>query len=270
MKEFFSNHLKFKETQQVKYERLHVLQDEGLQERACKWVRENAFRKGAPNITATMFCEYVNTELLPSHHLSPNFPRSICLRTAVRWLHRLGFKPRSHKKGIYIDGHEREDVVSHRKEFLKEAPNLQQSHQPPPPPCSDNPDPPTLPGPSTASELSAPPERHDMKLVMIYHDESIFCTNEGQTWIWGTEDKPGIMVSDFVDEHNGFLRMSPEELAVARASEPAIPSEARELLEYGAGCEGNWTSEKFRPDRKSCTDCRAQVHTCNAHNCVVI
>ncbi len=145
--------------------------------------------------------------------------------------------------GIYIDGHEREDVVSYRKEFLKEALNLQQSHQPPPPPCSDKPDPPPLPGPSTASELSAPPERHDKKLVMIYHDESIFCTNEGQTWIWGTEDKPailpktkgsGIMVSDFVDEHNGFLRMSPEELAVARASDPAFPSEARELLEYGA------------------------------------
>ncbi len=39
--------------------------------------------------------------------------------------------------------------------------------------------------------------------------------------------------------------MSPEELAVARASEPAFPSEARELLEYGAEREGYWTSEKF-------------------------
>ena len=37
--------------------------------------------------------------------------------------------------------------------------------------------------------------------------------NEAQTWMWGTADKPaillkkkgsGIMVSDFIDEHNGF------------------------------------------------------------------
>ena len=50
---------------------------------------------------------------------------------------------------------------------------------------------------------------------MIYHDESIFNTNEGQTWMWGEEERPailpktkgsGIMVSDFVEEHNGFFK----------------------------------------------------------------
>ena len=30
-----------------------------------------------------------------------------------------GSKPVSQKKGVYIDGHEREDVVRHRKTFLK-------------------------------------------------------------------------------------------------------------------------------------------------------
>ena len=28
---------------------------------------------------------------------------------------------------------------------------------------------------------------------MIYHDESIFCTNEAQTWMWGEADKPVIL-----------------------------------------------------------------------------
>ena len=50
---------------------------------------------------------------------------------------------------------------------------------------------------------------------MIYHDESIFNTNEGQTWMWGEEERPailpktkgsGIMVSDFVEEHNVFFK----------------------------------------------------------------
>ena len=42
----------------------------------------------------------------------------------------------SHKKGIYIDGHEREDVVKDRTSFLNEIHSLQGSHQPRPL-CSD-------------------------------------------------------------------------------------------------------------------------------------
>ena len=48
----------------------------------------------------------------------------------------------------------------------------------------------------------------------------------------------GIMVSDFVEEHGGFLTMSPEEQTLARASNPDFPDEAREMLEYGAEREG--------------------------------
>ena len=89
---------------------------------------------------------------------------------------------------------------------------------------------------------------------MIYHDESIFNTNEGQTWMWGTDDNPAIlpknkgsriMVSDFVEEHGGYLRLSEDELDVAAEIYPEFPYEARQLLEYGAEKEGYWTSEKF-------------------------
>ena len=83
------------------------------------WVRENAMRKGAPNLVAPEFCQWVNNELLPSSDLPPNLPRSIGVRTATRWLRRLRFHPTSHKKGAYVDGHERGDVVAHRKEFLE-------------------------------------------------------------------------------------------------------------------------------------------------------
>ena len=105
----------------------------------------------------------------------------------------------SHKKGIYIDGHEREDVVKYRAEYLKVINDYQQNHQPRPL-CSDE-RPPTpssaessVPSTSTLSLSSAAPsERNDKKLVMIFHDESIFNTNEGQTWMWGTSDKPAIL-----------------------------------------------------------------------------
>ncbi len=145
----------------------------------------------------------------------------------------------SHKKGVYIDGHEREDVVKYRADYLNLMESYRNTHQPRPL-CSDETPP---PAPST----SILPEQFDRKLVMIYHDDSIFSVNEAQTWMWGTEDKPailpktkgcGIMVSDFIDEHNGFLRLSSEELEGARKTDRKFPQEARELFEYGAARAG--------------------------------
>ena len=36
-----------------------------------------------------------------------------------RWLHQLGFEIITPWKGIFIDGHEREDVIEQRKKFLR-------------------------------------------------------------------------------------------------------------------------------------------------------
>ena len=47
-----------------KYERMSsVLNHENLTEQARQYVRQNAFRKGAPNMTARSFCTWVNNEL---------------------------------------------------------------------------------------------------------------------------------------------------------------------------------------------------------------
>ena len=66
-------------------------------------------------LALAMFCAWVNGELLPSSELPPGCPAQITERTAAKWLHDLGFHPHSHRKGIYIDGHERDDVVEYRK-----------------------------------------------------------------------------------------------------------------------------------------------------------
>lgn len=240
-KEFFDNKFKFKESRQGKQERLLVLSDENLRARAMEWVHEHAFRKGKPNMTAADFCEFVNSTLLPSHCLPPYFPRSISVRTAIRWLHHLGFRPMSHKKGVYIDGHEREDVVKYRGEYLKKLEDLESSHLPRPACCDE--------------EMEVLPSDPSMKkLVLLYHDESIFSVNETQTWMWGTEDKPailpktkgsGLMVSDFIEEHSGYLCLTEDEIKVARRNDPNFPRQAREIFEYGAAREGYWTGEKF-------------------------
>ncbi len=60
----------------------------------------------------------------------------------------------------------------------------------------------------------------------------------------------GIMVSDFIDQHSVFLRLSEDELAFAKTTDPNFPVEARALLEYGAEREGYWTSDRFMKNIK--------------------
>ena len=138
---FFANKGSLTPLKQGKYERHCVYHDEELNCKSAEWVRAHAFVKGEPNMTAQSFCDWINSDLLVSSHLPPFFPREISVRTAIRWLHHLGFKPVSHKKGVYIDGHEREDVIRHRESLLKILEDLRSSHRPLP--CSSD-DPPRV------------------------------------------------------------------------------------------------------------------------------
>lgn len=71
----------------------------------------NACVKGKKNFTSVLFCEWVNNLLLQNSVLEPRYPRKISVSTAQRWLHNLGFQVIKKKKGTYIDGHKRSDVV---------------------------------------------------------------------------------------------------------------------------------------------------------------
>ena len=247
--DFFTNRGQFPETKRGKYTQQCLLSNETLRLEAAMWVRENAYQKGAANMTAASFCQWVNETLLVQHNLDANLPRRISVRTATQWLHHLGLRPQSHKKGAYVDGHEREDVVKSRREFLQQIRHLKDTHLPPPP-CSDE-------------RAGTPPAdaENRKKLVLIYHDESIFNINEGQPWMWATEDTPiiqpktkgsGVMVSDFVDQHRGFLQLSDEEHANISAEETDFPKSACVLFEYVAEKEGYWTGNKFLNNVKKC------------------
>ncbi len=141
-----------------------------------------------------------------------------------------------------MDGHERDDVVAHRREYLTMMKTLHDTHLPPPPASDER-------------AATPPPDAETRKkLVLVYHDESIFSTNEGQRWAWATGDDPviqpktkgaGIMVSDYIEEHDGFLKLSSSEAALAQACDPNFPTTARAMLECGAQKEGYWNSEKF-------------------------
>lgn len=55
----------------------------------------------------------------------------------------------------------------------------------------------------------------------------------------------GIMVSDFVDAHQGFLAFSSEEYTRVKTTNPDLPMYARVFLEYGEAREGYWTGDRF-------------------------
>ena len=54
------------------------------------------------------------------------------------------------------------------------------------------------------------------------------------------------MVSNFIDDFNGYLCLTDDELERAKVKYGAnFQKEARMLLEYGENKEGYWTSDKF-------------------------
>ena len=78
------------------------------------------------------------------------------------------------------------------------------------------------------------------------------------------------MVSDFVDQHSGFLKLSDEEHALACAVDAKFPKSARVLLEYGADKQGYWTGEKFMENVKDAVRIAKFKYDSNKHTVVFI
>ena len=124
-----------------------------------------------------------------------------------------------HKKGSYVDGHERSDVVEYRQKFLRRlcALGFLNKTNAPIPEAAE----------SLPTDIDGPPDDQVLKTVFLFHDESTFQANDDQSTFWGTENmtflRPkskgtGIMVSDFIEEHNGYLKLTDDEYAQAHES----------------------------------------------------
>ena len=94
--------------------------------------------------------------------------------------------------------------MEYRKLYLHKLKILEATHAPPPP-CSND-----------LVRVCPEEDESEKKLVLIYHNESTFHSNEGQGWLWAEGKQPirpkghgqGIMVSDFNDKHGGYLSES--------------------------------------------------------------
>ena len=160
------------------------MSDEGFRRSVKKYVLDNGYMKGKPNLTS----QQVATWLKEEHSLD------VCTSTVSLWLHDLGFSYKQFSKGVNFDGHEREDVVKDRSAYLAELQSCSHRmwffHSPfPNPQCRP--------------------------LIRVFQDESTFYSNADQAFFWSDGSKQtrkqkllgqSVMVSDFIDEVNGFLQ----------------------------------------------------------------
>ena len=189
----------------------HIIHDESFQFEARKFIRLNSCKKGEPNLTVDEFREWIKS----------SYSITICWDTARKWLQLLGFSPRNHKKGVFFDGHERDDVTTSRStlHFLDTLLQLDQR--------------------TITPNGSVPVLQPGQKAIKrVVHDESTFYSNASQTMFWADEEMQvlrqkslgqAIMVSDFIVEGDGYLRDEHDE--------------ARVFLETNS--EGYFNNDKF-------------------------
>jgi len=93
------------------------------------------------------------------------------------------------------------------------------------------------------------------------------------TWMWGEDNRPaippkskgsGIMVSDFVKEHDGHLLTS-DQYEAAKRRNPNIKQSARVFLEYDAEREGYWTGDRFLEQIKTVCDIASYKYPSQTH-----
>ena len=84
--------------------------------------------------------------------------------------------------------------------------------------------------------------------ILVVHDESIFYSNDGKRGVWTKDGKMplrkkgngrSIMISEFLTEINGRLRLQQEDIE----KYPNIPKEARCYLKPGVNQDGYWTAD---------------------------
>ncbi|KAJ7656535.1 hypothetical protein DFH06DRAFT_960991, partial [Mycena polygramma] len=150
-------------------------------------------------ITATKLVDYLNNPAVQREH---NIDKPVSLTTARRYLMELGYRFTSPKKGQYIDGHERPDVVYYRDNtYLPRYFKLQERVT-----VFDNDG---NPIPNSSTETGR-------RVIIWYHDESIFYAHDRRHKTWYHKDSPAkpyakgegysFMVADFFSSDFGWLR----------------------------------------------------------------
>jgi hypothetical protein len=143
-------------------------------------------------------------------------PLNISERTSTYWLKTLGLTFGGYKKGMYQDGHEREDVL-YRQNFLDRMSIYDQRMQ-------------KYEGDDLLTVVEPKLKSREKPLVLLTHDESCFSSYDGKRRMWIYQNhlplRPkgegrSIMVSEFLCECHDPLKLDAEQ----QLKNPQIPAE---------------------------------------------
>ena len=203
-----------------------LIDDEDIRRRCLEYLRSQ------PNesITAQSFRLWICQHLHQAVGLVR--PVEISESTALRWLIRLGMSFSEYRPGTYVDGHEREDIVAYRNDFLLRMAEYEKR---------------MVKFSGEDMEIEEPPELSGIKrIVLVTHDESVFSSHDGRRTMWTFEaHKPlrpkgqgrSLMVSEFMCECHGPLRLPPSMDPTCGGDNPM---ESLVILKPGKNADGYW------------------------------
>ena len=218
IKKFTEDGFWLRASQQGRHERRWIVVNAAWGKVCRDYIRENAAVKGQPNMTVDDFRAFVNANVISKvrdaaarakhEKLKAKFglsertlEKGIGRGTARMWLHHLGCTFKGQGKDVYYDGHERDDVVKYRKEFLARLKKYQD----------------------------------DTDTVVVYQDEVVYRSHECQNMYWhlpedASNGEPvnvvlrrkgggkGLMLSGFVTREQGFSYLTDDELVAVNRS----------------------------------------------------
>ena len=161
---------------------------------------------------------------------------SICLRTAWRWLCKLGYEYKDVNKDIFVDGHEQSDIVEDWINFLRKMEKLK-------PYIVEFDENDAMKSKVYPSDCAVK-GKNRWPIIIITHNKCTFSANDGvcKAWTWKRDAflrlkgwEQDIMTSDFISPYRqlnlNFLTLERRE-EIAQTTR-LLEIEAVEIFEYG-------------------------------------
>ncbi|KAF9510740.1 hypothetical protein BS47DRAFT_1487299 [Hydnum rufescens UP504] len=183
------------------------------------------------SVTSSRFCCALNATIFPDLGIALKKPLSN--HTAHRWMHKLGFHQTILQKGVYMDGHEREDVIHYRNDIFLPTMAKFESHMA----CYEGED-------LKRHEPNLQPG--EKRIIAQFHDESCFHANEFKSSAWLKQGQSILQkkswgclihVSDFINEEDGCL--------IQHNAHGKVIRDARKVIFPGASGDSWWDTQQL-------------------------
>jgi len=172
--------------------------DEDVRSECLVWLRSQISESRGP----VSLKKFLETKVMPKLTSSKVAKKTkISERTCSRYLHEWGFSFSAHTKNVYMDGHEREDVVEYRNVWVPRMLEFEKRMQ-------------LFEGEEMGQVQEPLLEPEERRMVQITHDECAFHAHDGKKSLWLQDEEQvlrkkgegrALMVSGFVCPCHGLV-----------------------------------------------------------------